>query len=114
MDIGVCYFLARPRRFGKSLTINTLYELFNGNKAIFEGLYIYDSWNFKRYPVLVFAFNGVPRGTLAILTAGLKRRLMNLASSHDVDLSTNGEPGELFQELIGILLMPAKVKPFMV
>jgi hypothetical protein len=36
------YFLSRPRRFGKSLLISTLKELFKGNKEIFEGLYIWD------------------------------------------------------------------------
>jgi hypothetical protein len=38
---GDVYFLSRPRRFGKSLLISTFKELFNGNKKIFEGLYIY-------------------------------------------------------------------------
>ncbi|MBZ4672685.1 MAG: hypothetical protein JG762_915, partial [Deferribacteraceae bacterium] len=38
-------FLSRPRRFGKSLFLDTLKELFEGNKKLFEGLYIYDKWN---------------------------------------------------------------------
>ncbi|GAB6163643.1 hypothetical protein JCM12298_28030 [Desulfothermus naphthae] len=33
---GECYFLSRPRRFGKSLTISTLKELFYGNKELFK------------------------------------------------------------------------------
>ncbi|WP_297058275.1 AAA family ATPase, partial [Thermosulfurimonas sp.] len=48
---GICYFLSRPRRFGKSLTINTLKELFRGNRKLFEGLYIYDKWDFAEHPV---------------------------------------------------------------
>ncbi|MFN9681258.1 MAG: AAA family ATPase, partial [Bacteroidota bacterium] len=33
------YFLSRPRRFGKSLTLDTSNELFSGNKALFKGLW---------------------------------------------------------------------------
>ncbi|MDR3309558.1 MAG: AAA family ATPase, partial [Tannerella sp.] len=50
---GNIYFLSRPRRFGKSLTVSTLEELFKGNKALFEGLYIHDKWDWtKHYPVI--------------------------------------------------------------
>ena len=37
------YFLARPRRFGKSLMISTLEEIFLGHKELFQGLWIYES-----------------------------------------------------------------------
>ena len=36
---GKPYFLSRPRRFGKSLLVSTLEEIFKGNKELFEGLY---------------------------------------------------------------------------
>ena len=39
IDSGAVYFLSRPRRFGKSLTISTLDALFSGKKELFEGLY---------------------------------------------------------------------------
>jgi hypothetical protein len=53
INTGSVYFLSRPRRFGKSLLISTLKELFKGNKEIFEGLYIYDKWEWtKKYPVI--------------------------------------------------------------
>ncbi|MDR1820709.1 MAG: AAA family ATPase, partial [Methanobrevibacter sp.] len=46
-------FLSRPRRFGKSLLVSTLKNLFSGNKELFEGFYIYDHWNWdKSYPVI--------------------------------------------------------------
>jgi Predicted AAA-ATPase len=35
------YFLSRPRRFGKSLLVSTLKEIFSGNKQLFEGLWVY-------------------------------------------------------------------------
>lgn len=46
-------FLSRPRRFGKSLFVDTLKELFEGNKELFTGLYIYDKWDWNvNYPVI--------------------------------------------------------------
>jgi hypothetical protein len=53
---GGYYFLSRPRRFGKSLLISTLYYLFKGEKALFEGLFIADKWAFEEYPVIRISF----------------------------------------------------------
>ena len=54
---GKYYFLSRPRRFGKSLLIDTLGELFAGNQAFFEGLYIYDKWDWsQKFPVIRLSF----------------------------------------------------------
>jgi len=51
-------FLSRPRRFGKSLFLDTLRNIFEGNKELFEGLYIYDKWDWSvRYPVVRISFN---------------------------------------------------------
>ena len=57
------FFLSRPRRFGKSLFVDTLKEIFEGNQAIFEGLYIYDKWDWSnKYPVIKLDFvTGVGR-----------------------------------------------------
>ena len=47
------YFLSRPRRFGKSLLIDTMRCYFEGRKELFEGLYIYDKeTEWKQYPVI--------------------------------------------------------------
>jgi Predicted AAA-ATPase/PD-(D/E)XK nuclease superfamily len=52
------YFLSRPRRFGKSLFLDTLAELFEGNEAPFKGLYIHPRWNWQqRYPVIRISFS---------------------------------------------------------
>ena len=48
VEAGEYYFLSRPRRFGKSVMLCTLYELFRGNQALFSGLYIEDKWNWKK------------------------------------------------------------------
>ncbi|MCL2091903.1 MAG: ATP-binding protein [Micrococcales bacterium] len=54
---GSTYFLSRPRRFGKSLFIDTLAEMFAGNKALFEGLACYDTWDWDTvYPVVRISF----------------------------------------------------------
>ena len=82
VDRGSHYFLSRPRRFGKSLFLDTLKELFEGNQALFEGLAIHDSWDWSvRYPVLRLSFGGgnfkEPRQIQANLTdqlAAIERR----------------------------------------
>ena len=57
LDEGKHYFLSRPRRFGKSLFLDTLKDLFEGNEPLFEGLAIHDRWDWSvRYPVLRLSF----------------------------------------------------------
>lgn len=54
---GKHYFLSRPRRFGKSLFLDTLKELFEGNEKLFEGLAAHKQWDWSvQYPVLRFSF----------------------------------------------------------
>ena len=53
------YFVSRPRRWGKSLFCYTLESLFKGARDLFKGLYIYDKYDFKPYPVLHFDFNNL-------------------------------------------------------
>ncbi len=57
LDEGKHYFLSRPRRFGKSLFLDTCKELFEGNQALFEGLAIHGGWDWSvRHPVLRLSF----------------------------------------------------------
>jgi len=52
------YFLARPRRFGKSLLISTLEEIFHGNRELFTGLWVYDQpYDWQSFPVLHIDFS---------------------------------------------------------
>ena len=54
---GTHYFLSRPRRFGKSLFLDTLKELFEGSEALFEGLHIHRRWDWSvRHPVVRLSF----------------------------------------------------------
>ncbi len=58
LDEGTHYFLSRPRRFGKSLFLDTCKELFEGNEPLFAGLYIHDRWDWSvRHPVLRLDFS---------------------------------------------------------
>ena len=57
LDEGKHYFLSRPRRFGKSLFLDTCKELFEGSEPLFEGLAIADRWDWSvRHPVLRLSF----------------------------------------------------------
>ena len=57
---GHVYFLARPRRFGKSLLISTLKAYFEGRRDLFEGLKIMElETEWTKYPVISFDFNGI-------------------------------------------------------
>ena len=54
---GDFYFLSRPRRFGKSLLLDTIGELFQGNEDLFKGLAIHDQWDWgDTYPVVRLSF----------------------------------------------------------
>ena len=56
---GSHYFLSRPRRFGKSLLVDTLAELFAGNEPLFRGLAVHEQWAWSiRYPVIRISFGG--------------------------------------------------------
>ena len=58
IDEGKHYFLSRPRRFGKSLFLDTLKELFEGSEALFEGLAAHDRWDWSvRHPVVRLDFS---------------------------------------------------------
>ena len=67
IEAGSYYFLSRPRRFGKSLLIDTLKELFEGNRALFTGLAAESRWDWsKPHPVIRISFSSGsgPQGRL--------------------------------------------------
>jgi hypothetical protein len=76
IDNGEYYFLSRPRRFGKSMLVSTLQSLFEGRRDLFEGLYIYDKWDWDTtYPVIKISFGGVARDLQSMyrLVGGIMR-----------------------------------------
>jgi hypothetical protein len=72
VESGSHYFLSRPRRFGKSLFLDTLKELFEGNQALFKGLAA------VKYPVLRISFGGGVLGTVKDLNESLHQQLTSL------------------------------------
>ncbi|NOZ91041.1 MAG: AAA family ATPase, partial [Epsilonproteobacteria bacterium] len=93
-------FLSRPRRFGKSLFLDTLKEIFQGNKELFEDLYIYDKWDWSQsYPVIKISFSGdmkTPQNLKNTILAILKDNQENLG----VDCDKDNTYDNCFRELI--------------
>ena len=54
---GGYYFLSRPRRFGKSLFLDTIKQAFLGRRELFEGLYLENNWDWSaKHPVIHISF----------------------------------------------------------
>lgn len=76
IDQGKHYFLSRPRRFGKSLFLDTLKELFEGNQTLFTGLYAENNWDWSvKYPVIRMSFGGGVHKHLSSLEAVIHEQL---------------------------------------
>lgn len=70
---GGYYFLSRPRRFGKSLLLDSIACLYQGQKELFSGLFIYDKWDWDlQLPVLRISFSSIGVNTLGLEAAILK------------------------------------------
>lgn len=66
------YFLSRPRRFGKSLTVSTLKAIFQGKKELFNGLAISKKdYDWKPYPVIHLDMNGLDFSSVEELESSL-------------------------------------------
>ena len=88
------YFFSRPRRFGKSLLLDTLGCLFEGRQALFEGLYIYDKWDWQqRYPVVRLSFGSGVMQTRQELDVRIRDQLrtererLGLTLTYDTDIA---------------------------
>ena len=101
IDSGKYYFLSRPRRFGKSLLIETLKCVFEGKKHLFSGLYIEDKIEFNRYPIIHISFTNVDFISDGLESA-LKTKLYEIAEQSDLQLKPKGL-GHLMEELITLL-----------
>ena len=85
IQTGKHYFLSRPRRFGKSLFVSTLEEIFKGNKALFEGCHIYESnYDWKPYPVLLLDFGDIANETTKELKADLSDALTKMGIEQSI------------------------------
>lgn len=94
------YFLSRPRRFGKSLLLDTFKSLFEAQEALFRGLYIHDKWDWtKQYPVIKLDFAGGSVRNRAELSDKLEANLLRYQGLFGITLLTDGIANR-FNELI--------------
>ncbi len=85
VDQGKHYFLSRPRRFGKSLLVDTLKELFEGNQALFEGLHAEHHWDWSvQYPVLRLSFGAGIMQSTADLNSSLDQQLSRIETQFSI------------------------------
>ena len=103
VDEGKHYFLSRPRRFGKSLLLDTLKELFEGNEALFTGLYIHDRWDWSvRDPVVRLSFGGGHFGESGYVHTSAMAQLA--AAAEDAGVAAQHDTGpERFRGLLRAL-----------
>ena len=103
VDEGSHYFLSRPRRFGKSLLVDTLKELFEGNEPLFEGLAIHDGWDWSvRHPVLRLSFGGGLFGESGRLHTNVMAQLDAVERETGVASDYASAP-ERFRDLLAML-----------
>lgn len=82
------HFLSRPRRFGKSLLISTLYELFSGNKKLFNDLWISRSdFAFEEHPILHFDFSAIAHRSPEDMLSSLHERIDDIGEAYGVSVS---------------------------
>jgi hypothetical protein len=95
---GKYQFLSRPRRFGKSLLISTLEAIFEGEKALFEGLWLEEHYDFTPHPVIRIDFSQLDFGEKT-LSESLLRHLGQIAQRQGLSLEANSVKSA-FEELI--------------
>lgn len=94
------YFLSRPRRFGKSLLISTLNEIFEGEKELFKDLWIYKAdcaW--KKHPVVRIDFSRKKAESKDDLKGFILHQLKNIAGKYWISLK-HDQYDEAFDELL--------------
>jgi Predicted AAA-ATPase/PD-(D/E)XK nuclease superfamily len=97
---GGMYFLSRPRRFGKSVLLSTIHELFVGSKELFEGTWIADKWDWtQKSPVIHISFLTVSYEKQG-LEAGLKAYLLDIYKENKIRPTKDDNIKSLFFDLI--------------
>ena len=80
-------FISRPRRFGKSLTLDTIATLFeSGVESYFKGTWIYDKWTEPAYPVLRLNFLDLDKYSLDLF----KQKLNSIITAFAQDIKLKG------------------------
>ncbi len=108
IDSGKYYFLSRPRRFGKSLLLSTIKEIFSGSKELFKDLWIENNWNWEQQlPVIHLSFNQVNYQEKGLYNA-LNDELAIIAEKLNINLAAAALK-DRFRELIQKAGMLGKV-----
>ncbi len=82
------FFLSRPRRFGKSMTLSALKSIFEGDKELFKGLYIYDQeYDWKTYPVIHISMNKIKFDSIDELDLKLSKILIRISEEYEIKLN---------------------------
>lgn len=105
------YFLSRPRRFGKSLLLDTIQCLFEGKQELFEGLHIYDKWDWSvKHPVIRITFGGGGCENLADVEKIILKQLQNVRKKYNLpidqtssELSTQPDKESKFDRIFNYL-----------
>lgn len=102
---GRYFFLSRPRRFGKSLLISTLQELFSGNKELFKDLWIYkkSDYQWKEHPIVKLDFSGLDISDPKELKESLSSSLDEIAKAYLIDISNSSSPTTKLKTLVKTL-----------
>ncbi|OQY26877.1 MAG: hypothetical protein B6244_12235 [Candidatus Cloacimonetes bacterium 4572_55] len=94
-------FISRPRRFGKSLLISTLEEIFSGHRELFKGLWIYDRIEWETFPVIRIDFSKIVDRDRP-LRESINKVLDDIAEENNIQLESSMNKGK-FDELIRAL-----------
>ncbi|MFH1897710.1 MAG: ATP-binding protein [Candidatus Desantisbacteria bacterium] len=106
---GKYFFLSRPRRFGKSLLIDTIKSLFEGREELFKCLWIENKWDFsQKYPIIKIDFGNQKATTGKELSSFILNQLKFMASSNNLSIEMTTYY-EAFEELIRKLSAKNKV-----
>jgi Protein of unknown function (DUF1703)./Predicted AAA-ATPase. len=105
---GKYYFLSRPRRFGKSLTLSTLNAIFSGKRELFKGLWIENQWDWDNiHPVIHLSFSSIGYKTLG-LEAAIHAELQTISNGLGIVLEESSIDRQ-FRELIKKVAQQRKV-----
>ena len=78
-------FISRPRRFGKSLTLDTIATLFEtGVEPYFKGTWIYDKWTEPTYPVFRLSFLNLDNSSMDLFKKQLNSKITEFANKISV------------------------------
>jgi hypothetical protein len=99
---GKYYFLSRPRRFGKSLFLDTLKQAFLGNKKVFEGLYLEKHWDWSiTYPVIHISYGANdPLSNIEELKSHIIKLIKDIAEKHGITIDKKDSYPDQFKDLI--------------